>query len=245
MSHSTVLVVLPNSLVESKGDIDDALAEVLEPFNENKEMEQYVKLTKAEAIKAQREHYEAVRDKGNYAQYLQDPAKYIEEAKHNPAHIEYITKKFPEILTKLDDEEFLYKEATEWETLDDDGNIVSTYNPKSKWDWYVVGGRWTGRVMNWTDTVHHEAVKYSERYTEPAWDEKVGGVDYLQKKDLEQFSGTFAMLTADGEWHEKGSMGWFGMVSDEKPQEEWDVKQKQMVEDVADEDWLVVVDVHI
>lgn len=27
---------------------------------------------------------------------------------------------------------------------DTDGNIYSTYNPNSKWDWYCVGGRWGG-----------------------------------------------------------------------------------------------------
>lgn len=99
--------------------------------------------------------------------------------------------------------------------------------------------------MNWTDTVEHPAKVWSPSYTEPAWTQKINGVNYLQKKDLEQFAGTFAMITADGEWHEKGSMGWFGMVSDEQPQDDWDQKQKELVEAVADEDWLVVVDVHI
>lgn len=28
--------------------------------------------------------------------------------------------------------------------MDEDGNILSTYNPNSKWDWYVIGGRWSG-----------------------------------------------------------------------------------------------------
>lgn len=26
--------------------------------------------------------------------------------------------------------------------IDQDGNILSTYNPNSKWDWYDIGGRW-------------------------------------------------------------------------------------------------------
>ena len=31
--------------------------------------------------------------------------------------------------------------------LDSEMNAISTYNPKSKWDWYVVGGRWTGMFI--------------------------------------------------------------------------------------------------
>lgn len=31
-----------------------------------------------------------------------------------------------------------------YDEFDEDGNPLSTYNPDSKWDWYVVGGRWSG-----------------------------------------------------------------------------------------------------
>lgn len=31
-------------------------------------------------------------------------------------------------------------------SLDADGNYLSTYNPNSKWDWYEVGGRWGGSL---------------------------------------------------------------------------------------------------
>ena len=244
MSHSTTLVVLTNAAVNEHG-IDEALALALEPFDENKDTPQYVKQTKAEAIKAQREHFEAVRDRGNYAEYLKDPAKYLDGCKHNPGHVKYISEEFPKILEKLDDEEFLYKEATEFETLDEAGNIISTYNPKSKWDWYTVGGRWKGSVMNWTDIVEHPAEVITPTWTREAWTEQVGGSDVVQKKDLQQFGGTFAFLGADGEWHERGRMGWWGMVADEQPADDWDAALKQLVEDVADEDWLVVVDVHI
>lgn len=35
--------------------------------------------------------------------------------------------------------------------LDDDGRPyrMSTYNPRAKWDWYQVGGRWTGYFIAW------------------------------------------------------------------------------------------------
>jgi hypothetical protein len=44
----------------------------------------------------------------------------------------------------------LKKENTNWvdqwcgQRLDDEGNTLSNYNRNSKWDWYEVGGRWSG-----------------------------------------------------------------------------------------------------
>jgi hypothetical protein len=37
-------------------------------------------------------------------------------------------------------------DGPQWLHVDDDGKAytVSTYNPESKWDWWVVGGRWPG-----------------------------------------------------------------------------------------------------
>lgn len=50
---------------------------------------------------------------------------------------------------KRSDEE-LYQEAIEGyeeDDLDEDGNLLSTCNPNSKWDWYEVGGRWHGMLL--------------------------------------------------------------------------------------------------
>ena len=246
MSHSTTLVVLSAAAVNEHG-IDEALALALEPFDENKDTEQYVKHTKAELIEGQRDAYIQYRDKGPYATYLEDPAAFRTKNYSRQDHLRYVTEEFPNtILPRLDDDAFMYQKAIDWDpSLDADGNEMSTYNPKSKWDWYTVGGRWKGSVMNWTDTVEHPAKVITPTWTQEAWTEKVGGADVVQKKDLQEFSGTFAFLGADGEWHERGRMGWFGMVADEQPTDEWDATLKQLVEDVADEDWLVVVDVHI
>lgn len=250
MSHSTVLVVLKNIDVVQHGGIDDALADALDPFDENKDTPQYIRHTKAQLIEKQRRYYERVRDEGTYAKYKADPEAYAAKciSNGNEDHLKYISEEFPnEVLPRLTDDEWLFEDATKYdkESLDADGNQLSTYNPKSKWDWYSIGGRWTECVMNWTDTVEHPEEKINEHYSQPAWTQKIGGVDYVQKKDLEQFSGTFAFLGADGEWHERGKMGWFRSVADEKDADAWDAQLKQLVEDVEDEDWLVVVDVHI
>ena len=243
MSHSTVLVILPDAKVAELG-LDEALSEALDPFDENRETPQYIRLTKAEAIAKERESIIRYRDQGLYAEYMADPVKYEAES-NNPQHIEYLKTGFPEKLTHLDDEDWLYKQATEWENVDEEGNIVSTRNPNSKWDWWAIGGRWSGRVLNTTETIEHPEEKRTEQWITPAWTEHTGGEDIVQKQDLTAYHGTFAVLTAAGEWHEAGRMGWFGMITDEKDPNDWDAQAKALVEAADPEDWLVVVDVHI
>ena len=74
------------------------------------------------------------------------------------------------------------------------GRTMTTYNPKSKWDWWVIGGRWHGYF---------------------------DGKDVAWVRDTDPEQCPFAIVTPDGEWHEKGEMGWFGVVSEEKSGEEW------------------------
>lgn len=246
MSHSTVLVALTDVDVATLG-LDGALTAALEPFDENRETPRYIKLTKAQAVEKKRAELIRYRDEGYYADYLKDPAAYAESHANHPGHIEYVSKEFPEKLTHLDDDDWLYQQAVEWEdeNLDEDGNITSTYNPQSKWDWWTVGGRWTDAVLNAETVIHHPEKVMNEKWTVPAFDQHTGGVDYLQKKDLTSAQPTFAFLDTDGEWHEQGRMGWFGMASNEKDPDAWDVEFMELLAKVADDDWLVVVDVHI
>ena len=99
------------------------------------------------------------------------------------------------------------------------GEYETTYNPKSKWDWYRVGGRWDGVVQskereskdggfNFGD--EHKQLKYNFATVQEVFDNEVS---------------FFAVVTPDGEWHEEGKMGWFAIVTDEKDCDLWE-KQK-------------------
>lgn len=56
---------------------------------------------------------------------------------------------------------------------------------------------------------------------------------------------TFAVLTEDGKWYERGSMGWWACVSNEKAAEEWSAEFQRLIETTPDDRWLTVVDCHI
>jgi hypothetical protein len=55
---------------------------------------------------------------------------------------------------------------------------------------------------------------------------------------------TFAVLK-DGQWYERGSMGWWGMVRDEKDEATWAREFGALIDSLPDDTLLTVVDCHI
>jgi hypothetical protein len=245
MSHYIVAVITEN---EGK-DLDEIMA----PFEE-KEVPRYVKYTKEQAIEHERKKIQDYKNGSYYQEYLKDPAKYLAECK-NEGHAKYISEDFPKRLEWTDEE--LYAEAIKYENEEDigsEGEIYSTYNPLSKWDYYTEGGRWDGclpiKIENPTVkkvTIMGDVEYVEEEYTfvnsadlkDVAFDRLPSRSemdDYYRKwahimeedtdykrfmiekhkdfagylKDMTKFS-TYAIVTPDGNWHEPGKMGWWGM----------------------------------
>lgn len=105
--------------------------------------------------------------------------------------------------------------------------VVRRTNPNNKWDWWVVGGRWSGLLPTHTG----------------------GGTNSAQVADidLDALKGkrTFAVLSSDGKWHERGRMGWWAVVHDEQPEGEWNDWYDRMLDRLPETAWLTVVDCHI
>lgn len=132
MSHFAVLV------------IGEDHEEQLNKFYENLEMDRYVEYTKQQLIDKEKKSIEDYKN-GLYAEYLEDPIKYSEGKNEN--HLNYLREDFPKKLN-LNDEE-IYKIAVKWydpEDIGPDGEVYSTRNPQSKWDWYQIGGRYAGQI---------------------------------------------------------------------------------------------------
>lgn len=111
-------------------------------------------------------------------------------------------------------------------------------NPNAKWDWYLLGGRWSGLIK-----------------LRPGARGKVGtagvfenetGIDQAKKKDIANLAEirTFAIVK-DGQWYERGSMGWWGCVSKEKPEDQWESEFKTLVDSLPDETLISIFDCHI
>lgn len=221
-----------------------------------------------------------------------------------------------------------------WIEVGADGSVVrcvDVSNPEKRWDWWVVGGRYSGRLfMHGRSSSYDQAKKgdldlarmaakkasdrlegvmdsYSkvravlpdggcsdERITE-LWAEYMGIVnserikweaantgkrfyDWLEQiervKELrrlnvndigEDFGAgvpdheldpiawansapaitALSFLGTDGVWHEKGEMGWWGMIHNEKEDNDWDAEFQKALAAVPDDHWINVVDCHI
>ena len=201
-------------------DENTTVDELLAPYDENIEFAPYVLYTKEQAIAKVRSEIEDFRN-GIYKEYLEDPVKYKENWGHIKTHIDYLENEFPKKLNWTDEE--CYEDIAKWKREDgmvaEDGSILSTYNPKAEWDWYQVGGRWRGRIPG-------DKVKMSE-------------------VDIDTIDTPYAFVTTDGEWVERGEMGWFGISSNEMNEDEWDAKFREYLKTLDKDIILTLVDCHI
>lgn len=52
-------------------------------------------------------------------------------------------------------------------------------------------------------------------------------------------------VVMNGEWYERGTMGWWGVVHDEKEEETWDKEWKELIKELVPNTILTAVDFHI
>lgn len=106
-----------------------------------------------------------------------------------------------------------------WEQAQAETQTVEAYRKafqlKNKWDWWSVGGRWDGDVRgeprrseDGYNFDNHRLLEHNET-----------AVAEMAREVI-----PYAVVTPDGEWHERGQMGWFGMSSGEIPADEWKAK---------------------
>lgn len=189
--------------------------------------------------------------------------------------------------------------------IGEDGKCYHKTNPNKKWDWWVVGGRWSGFFEEHGDIVQlkdldlnamqdAEVEKQLPRYEKfqkivagrpvPTWEdtrEKCGDIDRARDtywndpviKDLKagfddvwdlnsmvkrmnctrekfiartrkQAIQTFAVVYK-GKWYERGNMGWWGVVTEEKDIDRWDDEFDKLLKSLPPDTWLTAVDCHI
>ena len=206
MSHFTVLVVDTNN--------EKSVDEWMEPFYEGLEKDR-------------------ISDWG-----VQDTLKYLKDRNVDFPY-DYVNEtNLEEYLAVVKNEGFDISEH------DNEGNLYYFGNKDAKWDWYEIGGRWSGMLKKLDGTrcdeceikdldlsLDTEMYEKAKRFWEVVVDKQQlkdgeyadGFVSWYKDSyykdtfgDKETFAkdkaslSTLAMLL-DGEWHEQGKMGWFGM----------------------------------
>lgn len=292
MSHFTVLVIGENP--------EDQLS----PYNENIEIPRYA----SEQVSDE--------DMQHFVEYY---AK--KNSKNGKIHI---NSTFDELYQKNGDDWNSnrwqkHTDGTWWE--------YSTRNHQSKWDWYVLGGRWTGffklkhacvgevgqpgvfgdpaddgyvdaaqkKDIDFEGMRDDAASKAAERYDKvmvlishlpvnKSWEEmqelhkdnvKEAREIYWKQERCAVFNdsrelfeighnpdeflidrdvyiqnarnnavSTFAVVK-DGKWYERGEMGWWACVSNEKDKDQWNEEFAKLLDSVPDDTLLSVYDCHI
>ena len=196
--------------------------ELLAPYDENIVYAPYVLYTREQAIAKIRKEIEDYKN-GPYTEYVSSPKKY-EESHPNAEHINYLKNKFPKKLEWTDDECYEdMKGRFDEDMIKLNGDLLSTYNPNSKWDWYTIGGRWNNLKTLSGETTNE---------------------DYASEIDWKDII-PFAFVTPIGEWHERGEMGWWACVSNGKNIEDWKSEFKEFLDNLDEDTIVTVVDCHI
>jgi len=280
MSHFSVAVITKERPSETM------LENILEKYSENLRVEPYVFETQQQYLEKERKHLEDYKNSGCYAEYIENPVLYEQKYGDRKEHMEYV-KNFMEQHYNVTDEELIARRNSQYahyddadvseygEYLDKDGNLITTYNSNSKWDWWVVGGRWSGclklksggeadiaqiKDVDFNENMDIEALKKNEEIVN-AYNKLITEGDsfykleYLQKlyPNIESYIisrnafTTFAVVDVDGVWHEKGEMGWFG-CSSATPEDaiNWNASYYDTFIKNLDKDWYItIVDCHI
>ncbi len=250
MSHFAVLVIS-----KKKNEVDDLLA----PFDENLEVESYVRTTREELLEEAKEMRETLSKKT-----AEEKANFLSWQKA--------------ICNAITDEQLLDAYCEESDKFDEQGNLLSTYNPNTQWDWYVVGGRWNnylktknGQNVNscklkdidftsdskayeeykrfWELVVEHVPLKDGEEKPFNFETEEYYKDTYKTKENfakLNSMFSTYAILTPDGVWHAPGKIGWWGM-STESGNEwvDWITTYENFLKEQNQEYTATIVDCHI
>ena len=178
------------------------------------------------------------------------------------AYVELFNELYPTLFGEFDT--MYEKNGEDWNSHSWRFNYVtgqwekySTYNPDSKWDWYTDGGRWDGTIktkdgefvndgllkdIDWSDFTPED---YSKKTEKDMWT----GEEYHPLKDDVKWHYTRSSvpfcLVVDGEWIEKGQMGWWGISTNDKEQNAWNEEFFSIVDKLPEDSEFHLIDFHI
>ena len=143
-------------------------------------------------------------------------------------------------------------EATETSGLDDDlsqyDEAQKAFNGESFTSWPDMLKKDDIPINERRAAYHDQAPikRFNEIFTNPFCSAERYNMTREQFIEEARFNNlsTFAIIH-DDKWIEKGDMGWFGCVGDEKDAPEWRDIYMKVLSEIPDDNYLVVVDCHI
>lgn len=235
--------------------IGDEPEKQLAPYEYGLELPLHLYKTKLQLIADKRRDIERYK-KNVYDVFMQDPQAYC--ASHTKEHVDYLKNKFPKELAWTDEqvcEEALsfYKDLASaginGTEIRGDDSVWHTANDNAKYDWYRMGGRYTGRLQlkdkSQDAPLFNPASEWiiSKAYHDEC---KIEGLcDQARVRDisnLEEIS-CYAVVK-DGKWYERGQVGPFGTMIDDDDYEAWDETITRLLSTLSPDTLLTVYDCH-
>lgn len=195
-------------------------------------------------------------DSNKKYQYIRDA---LTSEERNDAYIVVLNETYPGLIDKFD---AMYKEHGEgWNNnawrfsyLSKQWEEYSRYNQNSKWDWYQVGGRWNeciktknGKFVNECKFGDIDLTDFTDDDYEKEPAKDIFGEEYRKLKDEVEWHHTISnmpfCIVIDGEWFERGKMGWFGISCDNN--ENWEKDANKLLENIPEDSDVYLVDFHI
>lgn len=216
MTHFTIGIIAPPNVQ----NIERFIESQMEPYREHSNHEPYVCYS-VEKAKADIE-----RDILRLGRIIerQETGYDLEKCRTSLAYIRGTTpeQRYREYLDRHD-------------TFNAKGEPLSTYNPKSKWDWYSIGGRWDGWIT-------HNKLSSERGRNVGAKREEVSNNIATTEEAIKCGFVPHAIITPEGEWLERGRLGWFALLITEN--EEWD-DEAQFYFESHPGHFVVILDAHI
>jgi len=213
-----MLVILPEG-----EENEEAVQELLHPFYEDLEFEEYTKkcycigdiakeiisqmLSEANNFLAE-VYREKVKEKG-YRPYRDELTSLFHEIKDPFISLsQHMLSLHPD----------RNKPTPDCDCCKGKGEYTTTANPQGYWDWYEIGGRWSSYLIKKQSPTGYVAIADVFEICS-AWFNRYQAASHDFRKLSEEDKTCpfpFGLVTPNGDWLSRGVMGWWGMVHDEE-----------------------------
>lgn len=227
MSHYVCLVILPRDTAVE--EVEERVGRMLAPYDESLEVRSYQERCWCVGLEARKE-VERILERRYPVDRLRARFAELPEQERTQQHWQEMIAPRAEAQKRMMAGHPRREKASDaCAECEGTGVRTSTSNPNGKWDWWVIGGRWDG----WIHGPEREAASRdadggfnfgSEHHTAAnnaclVKDIPIDGMEYPP----------FAIVTPDGQWHEAGSMSWWGIVTDAVSPGEWRNQVKELL----------------
>lgn len=209
MTHFVVLIVIPHYIyVQGAEAIQKYIDDVLEKYDENKEMPRYIEKSKDDLL---------------------DEFEEFKKSENGKKH------QFNDVND--------YAEKWHGYSLDENGNVVSTYNKDALYDWYEIGGRWDGCLTN---NCQYSDGGYNYDKKHHTLDNNMISVKQLLENYNKDKSDNLHNVVIDksGFLQRDRQFGWFGTYTEKCDENKWKQTYEKILEESKD-DYVVNLDCHI